>query len=179
MSGKALLAGFVAIAVFSVPALALADIYQWEDGAGVVHFTDDMKKVPDKYRDKMRVQKSVAPSTDSTAPKSDVKGDGKAVSEDELYGDYTLQWWLETFRKKKNEVGQAVTLIETKKKFVQMFESGRRFGQIYEQADIEKYNAYKAELPADEQRLKEINEEVSELKRKAAILGVPREIIEQ
>ena len=179
MSGKALLAVFVAIAVFSVPALAFADIYQWEDAAGVVHFTDDMKKVPDKYRDKVRVQKSIAPSTDTTAPQSNVKGDGKAVSDDELYGEYTLQWWLETFRKKKNEVGQAVILIETKKKFVQMFESGRRFGQIYEQADIEKYNLYKTELPADELRLKEVNEEVAELKRKAAILGVPREIIEQ
>ncbi len=179
MSCKALLAGVVAIYALSVPALALADIYQWEDAAGVIHFTDDMKKVPDKYRDKVRVQKSIAPSSDTTAPQNNVKDDGKAVSDDELYGDYTLQWWLETFRKKKNEVSQAVSLIETKKKFAQMFESGRRFGQVYEQADVEKYNAYKAELPADEQRLHDLDEEVAELKRKAAILGVPREIIEQ
>ena len=70
-------------------------------------------------------------------------------------------------------------MIETKKNFVQMFESGRRFGQTYEEADVDKYNAYKAELPADEQGLRDLNDEVAELKRKAVILGVPREIIEQ
>lgn len=179
MTGKALMAGLFAISVFSAPAIALADIYQWEDASGVMHFTDDVKKVPARYRDKMRVQKSAAPTSDAAAPESNAKGAEKTGSDDELYGDYTLHWWLETFRKKKIEVSQASTLIGTKREFIQALERGRRFGQIYEQADVDKYNAYKAELPADEQRLKDLDEEVAELKRKAAILGVPREIIEQ
>lgn len=179
MSRKVILTVFFALVALCAPALAYADIYRWEDERGVLHFTDDIKKVPIRYRDKAAVQKTPAPSTDTSAPEGAGKVEEKRDSADELYGDYTLQWWLETFRKKKNEVSQAVSLIETKKKFVQMFESGRRFGQTYEQADVEKYNLYKAELPADEQRLADLNDEVSELKRKAKILGVPREIIEQ
>ena len=179
MAGKLLLTGFFAIALLCAPVLVMADIYQWEDARGVVHFTDDIKKVPSRYRDKVRVQKTTVPGVETAVPETSGKAEEKTGKEDELYGEYTLQWWLETFRKKKTEVSQAASLIETKKNFVQMFESGRRFGQTYEQADVDKYNAYKAELPADEQRLRDLNDEVAELKRKAVIFGVPREIIEQ
>ena len=43
MAGKLLLTGF-AIALLCAPVLVMADIYQWEDARGVVHFTDDIKK---------------------------------------------------------------------------------------------------------------------------------------
>src|SRR6266498_1388042 len=41
-----------AVLVLSIPCAmpALADIYRWEDEGGVIHFTDDISAIPEKYR---------------------------------------------------------------------------------------------------------------------------------
>ncbi len=35
---------------FFLSTAALGEIYKWVDDRGVTHFTDDLRKIPDKYR---------------------------------------------------------------------------------------------------------------------------------
>jgi hypothetical protein len=45
-----------------VPALALAEVvYKWVDEKGLIHLTDDLYKIPDKFRD--QVQKIIVPDS--------------------------------------------------------------------------------------------------------------------
>lgn len=42
----------MALLLFTSP--APAQVYQWEDEEGTLHMTDDLKKIPEKYREGMR-----------------------------------------------------------------------------------------------------------------------------
>jgi hypothetical protein len=43
---------FAVVFLFCTVSSASAVIYKWTDESGVTHFTDDQKKIPDKYREK-------------------------------------------------------------------------------------------------------------------------------
>lgn len=155
---------------------AFADLYEWRDKEGVIHITDDIKKVPESYRANVKVFKSTpvekapAPETSTPAP---------AVTQEkpvELYGDHTLEWWLQTFTRKKEEIQMLESNVTAKRQFIDVFEGGRRFGQTYPSNEIETYGRYKKELPDDMQRLTTLKDEMDDLRRKATIAGVPREI---
>ena len=49
----------------TIPASS-AEVYQWKDGAGIVHFTDDLSRVPPPYREKVR--ELSLPEAQTTAP---------------------------------------------------------------------------------------------------------------
>lgn len=166
--------------VFGASAFAHADLYQWKDKEGVIHITDDLEKVPEKYRDKMKVRKSPkgkaqAPAT--TAPPA-AEPAQPPQQKAELYGDYPLEWWMQNFSRIKRDVKSLEDSVADKKQFMSLFESGRRLGQTYSSSDVETYNRYKSELPEDEQRLLQLKDELDELRRKATIAGVPKEIRE-
>ena len=43
---------FTILFVFFVSEFSFAEVYRWVDDKGVVHFTDDIIQVPEKYRPK-------------------------------------------------------------------------------------------------------------------------------
>src|SRR5512139_3082604 len=45
---------WIALLLLAPTAPALADIYRWEDEAGVLHFTDDPSSIPEKYRGRVQ-----------------------------------------------------------------------------------------------------------------------------
>jgi len=51
-----------------------AEIYRWTDEKGTVHFTDDVSKIPEQYRDQIRTLE---------VPQEDVKGTEKIGPSDE------------------------------------------------------------------------------------------------
>lgn len=160
-----------ALLYFIAPAFAA--LYEWTDKRGVVHITDQLKNVPPEYRDRMKVHEATAQNAEEAKPPAEPE------KTEELYGEYPLQWWLETFRKKKQDTQQLDSTILAKRQFIEIFERGRRLGQTYGTTETEKYLLYKQELPDDERKLSELQDEIEELKRKATIAGVPREIREQ
>ncbi|HEY4706324.1 MAG TPA: DUF4124 domain-containing protein [Thermodesulfobacteriota bacterium] len=168
----------VIIALFLAVAPAFADLYQWTDQQGVVHITDSLEKVPQAYRGKVRVikegVKEPGPSLETTTPPA-----LSTEPEAQLYGDQTLEWWRQSFNRKKSDIDQLQTSINTKTDFMSLFESGRRVGQIYTPDQVARYNLYRSEMPEDLRRLSELREEYEELQRKATIAGVPKEIREQ
>lgn len=172
-------AAVVALLVIFNVSLSYADLFQWVDKDGVMHIVDSLKNVPDEYRGKVKVYKSTPPA--------EQKGNGRSTPEEtaapvrgeqkeELYGDYTLDWWKETFNKKRQDLGQLQDASAAKKQYIGLVDSGTQFGQIYGREEIARYDKYVKELPEDEKKIKAMKDEISELVRKATIYGVPRHI---
>jgi len=156
---------------------AFADLYQWKDREGVVHLTNDINNVPAEYQDKVKVFKTTprpqAPAQ-APAPTPEMVPAPQTSGEADLYGDHTLEWWKEAFNRKNQEIAELQSSIAGKQQFIDLFESGRRFGQMYGPTEVANYNKYKQELPEDEKKLSSLNDELGELRRKATIAGVPR-----
>lgn len=168
-----------ALLIFLFAGSAFADLYQWKDESGVIHITDSMEKVPSKYRAEVRVFKEGPKEAPYTSPDLDMTTPPSLEQETEdLYGDQTLEWWRQNFQKKREELSSLQSSINAKTQFMEVFESGRRFGQVFDTESVAKYNILKEELPQDLKRLASIREEYSEFQDKATRAGVPREIRE-
>lgn len=168
---------FTALFVSFLAGPAFADLYQWKDERGIIHITDSMEKVPSEYRGEVRVFKE-GPKEDS-APDLDVETPPSLEQEaEELYGDQTLEWWRQNFQRKRSEINDLQASINAKTQFMEVFESGRRFGQVFDSESIAKYNILKEELPEDLKRLASLREEYSNFQSKATRAGVPRDIRE-
>lgn len=164
--------------------LASADLYQWKDESGIIHITDSMEKVPSKYRDEVRVFKE-SPK-DSTAPEDAPAQDDAVIESDEqlpldvpgeeLYGGETLDWWSETLKEKRAEIDALQASVDSKTDFMRVFEGGRRFGQLYEAEDVDKYKSYQKEVPQELTKLKTLKENYAGLKERARRAGVPEDI---
>ncbi len=176
---------FILVLLFFTLSAARADIYYWTDEKGVLHITDDLQKVPEEYRGSVTVieQKPVpakkAPARERPAPSISVPERRPPGVKEELYGGYPLSWWKVSFRKKTQEIEQAELEYLRKRQFVNVFESGRRFGQTYGEKDIDTYERYKDELPELEEKVKRLKDELEELRRKARLAGVPRQVRQQ
>lgn len=165
-----------------IAATSSADIYEWVDEKGNIHVVDDILSVPLEYREKVKAYKQKTHMPESK-PSVEKKVEQPAVPADkeELFGDYPLEWWKREFEKRKKEISDAENIISDQKKYIGIFERGRQWGQtpaVYTNEEVDTYNEYKKQLPANEQRLEELKKELEEFKRKATIYGVPRAIRE-
>lgn len=178
---KRMVIGMVAAFLFLSASMAFAEIYEWKDRDGVVHLTDRLQNVPEEYRSGMKVH-SASPTerveTQESAPTQPSEGAGAEQVPLDLYGDQPLEWWVNAFSSKKAEINALESSIKSKKQLIGVFESGRRFGQVFEQKDIDTYERYMRELPGDEEKLSGLQEDLSDLRRKATKAGVPREVRE-
>ncbi|MBI5902772.1 MAG: DUF4124 domain-containing protein [Deltaproteobacteria bacterium] len=178
---KRMTIGMVAAVLLLSASMAFAEIYEWKDRDGVVHLTDRIQNVPEEYRDRMKVHSSAQKErveTQEPAPAQPSDGPGAEQVPSDLYGDQPLEWWANAFSSKKAEIAAIETSIKSKGQFISVFESGRRFGQVFEQKDVDTYERYKRELPGDEEKLSGLKEDLSDLRRKATRAGVPREVRE-
>ena len=168
-----------ALVVLFTASLSYADLFQWVDKDGVMHIVDSDENVPEEYRGSVKVYKSTPRPEVKQSEQSGQEETTAPVKEEEkveLYGDYTLLWWKETFNKKRQELGQAQDAVAAKRQYIGLVDSGARFGQIYGGEDIARYDKYVKELPEDEKRAQAMKDEIAELVRKATIYGVPKHI---
>lgn len=178
---KKMTIGMVAAALLMSAPMAFAELYEWKDRAGVVHLTDSIQNVPEEYRDGVKVHRETPKEkaeTQEPAPTQPSEEPGAEPAPLDLYGDQPLEWWANAFTGKKAEINALESSMNSKKQFIGVFESGRRFGQVFEKSDVETYERYKQELAADEEKLSGLKEDLSELRRKATRAGVPREVRE-
>jgi len=144
------------------------------DERGVVHVTDDILLVPTEYRDKVKVYKEIPTPPQVPTPPSPPAPPGG----EELYGGQTLEWWKEEFTSMKANISQLERTVTEQKRYVEVFEGGRRFGQTYNPEEVKTYEEYKRQLPSSMERLEALKKDLEELRRKATIYGVPREVRE-
>ena len=167
---------------FLLPSGAFADLYQWQDEKGDIHVVDDILLVPPKYKDKVKALKAKPseqePSSSQPLIQPPKPSEPPAKQQEELYGDYPLEWWKREFDARKKEIGELEKTTEEEKNFIVDYERGRRLYRLYSKEDIEKYETYKKNLPDNESQLNKLKSDMEELRRKAQIYGVPREVRE-
>ncbi|GMR04153.1 MAG: hypothetical protein BMS9Abin23_0042 [Thermodesulfobacteriota bacterium] len=167
---------FVLFVFFLSAGYAAADLYKWVNEDGVVNMTDDLGKIPEKFRAGAKVYK-VEPVEIKEKTSVPIAGaEIRRQRSGDLYGDHTLEWWEDQFSRIYEERDSLSADIEKKKTFIRIFEAGRRFGQTFGETDVANYRRYKKELSSDEKRLAEIEGELKDLRRKATYYGVPRTV---
>lgn len=149
-----------------------ADIYQWEDSQGTLHFTDDISTIPPPYRKKatqlIREAPSViSPMQTSSPPGGEPPGPsmGGLSKEEETARDAA--------RKKEelaSQVEQQKAMIAAKEKHIREVDDKRSLAvnplrnRLVDQADLDLYDKYMAELPGDKERLKESESRLESIK---------------
>ena len=168
-----LFGGMLAVSPLLAPP-ASADIYRWEDESGVIHFTDDLSAVPAKYKAKAReIQKTppeagkpsvstvgAPPPSSRPDPSSSPRpADGGTLDRPVLPQD--------------DDATQAEKLrakIDAKERFVrgvderQSLSTNPYRNRFVSPEDLELYKKYKEELPADRERLKELESRLAPVK---------------
>jgi hypothetical protein len=161
---------FVLLAgVMFMVAVAHAEIYQWTDRGGEVHFTDNVDKVPPNYRSKVRktdpepvIQIKETPA-EAIAPSM-----GNSPS---TYGGHDEMWWRSSYRKLHEEVKNIQDNLPKKRdKLTEL----RRKKIIYSKPSgrIAYYDLLK-EIDRDEARVTELQKQQANMDTEAAKAGVP------
>lgn len=165
----------------AISAPAAADIYRWEDPPGTLNFTDDLTNVPDAFRKSAEMyQKEPPPGTPSGTP-SVAPPPAESTYEPPPPEEIQPEPLPDFVTKKKaseagegngrkgaptasvqSEIDQLKAKIEAKEKLIASVDDRRNLAKaplvnrIIDPSEMELYNRYKAELPADKARLKEL-----------------------
>ena len=123
---------FLLIGLLLVPSVVSAqEIYRWKDDKGVVHFTDDPTRIPEKYRDQTKVEKiptesppaapQAQPQTVPTGPPSE-KSTERSAGRKDVLGRGEEWWkgqakmWKEKLQNAQNNYATANAAVEAKQK---------------------------------------------------------------
>lgn len=170
---RKMIALFIAMFAFSV---AQAEVYQWVDGQGGVHFTDDLDKVPARYRKKVKTIESAAPGERPIPPAAapaPVATPAPAEKKPELYNGRDQNWWSTAFSVARDELRTAREQLAGKQESLTAL---RRKRVIYQRTrDRIAYNELKEEIGRDEEKIKQLQEKLANLESEADRAGVPPE----
>lgn len=155
------------------PAASRADIYQWEDNQGTVHFTDDEASIPTKYRKNSSRLIREAPSVispEKASPSPGMKqtplpgaGGGLSTEEEAAQKDAREQ-------ELTSMVEQQKAKIAAKEEHIRAVDAKRSLAvnplrnRVVDKADMDLYAKYKEELPGDKERLRELESSLESIK---------------
>lgn len=167
-----------------LPVASEAELYKWRDAEGTLHFTDDLHKVPrDKRRKVEKVPTVSRPVAESRGGAS--SGYSNNYSDNryertrgvEPYGGESFEWWTAEFERLNTKVEWLERNNKNMEEYINVFEGGRRFGQVFGTDEIARYKENKRDLPGDKALLIEVKKELQKLRAEAAGYGIPAEII--
>ncbi len=174
------------VAVFAfvllLPGLSFAEIYKWRDADGMLHVTDDLHKVPRKFRSGVET----IPATPVTGTNTDTGIRNRESSYVPAYernreidtpGGESLGWWESEFKRLRKKIKRLERNNKNMEQYIAVFEGGRRFGQVFGKEEVARYEEFKRDLPGDKKLLADVRTELVELTRKAEGSGVPPDII--
>lgn len=152
--------------LLSSPPISRGDIYRWEDNDGTVHFTDDVSTIPPQFRKKssplIREAPSVIPSSDpspSMQPGPSSPGitgagasEGEPSTRDAERDREDLKSQVEALKAKIIAKEQHISAVDAKRSLA----NNPLRNRFVDQPDLDLYEKYQAELPADRERLKEL-----------------------
>ena len=154
------------------PAASRADIYQWKDNQGTMHFTDDETTIPAKYRKNSSRLIREAPSVispEKASPSPGMKqaplpGSARDVAEEGAAQEAAREEELVSL------VEQQKAKIAAKEEHIRAVDAKRSLAinplrnRIVDQADLDLYDKYKNELPEDKERLRELETSLESIK---------------
>ncbi|NWG02412.1 MAG: DUF4124 domain-containing protein [Syntrophaceae bacterium] len=93
----------------SFTGISLGEVYKWVDEKGVIHFTDDILLVPDKYRpkaEKMGLPERIERNQEEAEPKSTKKEEGykDRLGRGEDYWKGRIEEWRKKLRDSQERV---------------------------------------------------------------------------
>jgi Domain of unknown function (DUF4124) len=167
---------FVLIGIMVMAAGAHGATYEWSDSQGVVHFTDDPDRIPDKYRLKAR-ELNVQPVTgekESTSPPppaaATIPAPAKAVPS---YGGHDEEWWRSSFQALRDEIKTIQDNLPGKRDKLAVL--GRKRTLYHKATDRTAFNELNAGIEKDEARITDLQKRLAELETAAATAAVPLE----
>lgn len=161
------------LVLFLFPAASRADIYQWEDNQGTMHFTDDVSTIPAQYRKEATPLVHEGPSVISpeTSPASPAGGQAALPpSGSDLSAEEAATREEAQKAEIASQVEQQKARISTKEEFIRAVDQKRSLAinplrnRYVDQADMDLYNKYKEELPSDKERLRELESSLQSFK---------------
>jgi hypothetical protein len=153
-----------------LPGPVIADIYRWVDGAGTVHFTDDITNIPAAHRGKATTIFKEAPGD---APPA---SPGRGVTEPaapafQPPSSNDAEW---NAAKERNalvsEAEQLKAKISAKETLIKSVDDRQNLAlnplraRLVDPREFELYRKYQTELPDDRERLKELESRIRLLK---------------
>jgi hypothetical protein len=146
-----------------LPDFSAADIYRWEDDAGTIHFSDDLTNIPPAYRGKAQTVIREAPGSGAEPRERERRRQPESVSPPAIPGEGILPAREESEKERlASEIEQLRAKITAKENHIRTIDDRRSLAvnpfrnRIVEAADMELYNKYKTELPADREQLQEL-----------------------
>ncbi|MBJ6727479.1 DUF4124 domain-containing protein [Geomesophilobacter sediminis] len=158
------------IPLLLLPATVYATTYEWVDSKGTVNFTEDLGKVPKKYRKKVRVigdetgAPQITETTESTGKGAPVtKASERQPERKTLYGGKDEKTWRADFAQARGELKVAEQDVR---------EIGTRMKDISKMSRTE-YLTLQNSLRQDEARMQGKRKRLDELTAEADAAGVP------
>ena len=165
------------------PLSALAETYQWTDERGTVHFTEDLGKVPKKYRKNAKLlgseedasgsapkvpgsEESAAPGRQAVEPARPATPQGDPAKDKKLYGGKDESAWRSEFQQVKNELqynGSEIAALR---------------GRLDDTSKMSRseYLSIQATIKHAENRMQQARKKLDLLREKADRYGVPEEL---
>jgi hypothetical protein len=167
-------AAVACIFLFLSPASSRADIYQWKDNQGTVHFTDDETTIPAKYRKNSSRLIREAPSVISPEKASPSPGMKQAPVPGSARGVLSAEEEEAQEAAREEELASLVeqqkAKIAAKEEHIRAVDAKRSLAvnplrnRYVEKADLDLYDKYKDELPEDKERLRELETSLESIK---------------
>jgi Domain of unknown function (DUF4124) len=179
---------------------AQAEVYEWLDGQGVVHLTDQLDKVPARYREKVKRRESASSEKVEVSPTPAPHPMTESAPREEkveLYGGHDRNWWQANFKALRVERKDIQDKLPEKKEtlaklhhqwVVSMGRTPKNGESTSDPANYltqsalstpgkhrEAYYDKKAEIEKDEARITEIGQQLDSLEADADRGGVPFE----
>lgn len=176
---------FIIIIMLLMPCKSLADIYKWVDEEGVIHFTDDISKIPLEYRKK--AERKIIPEGKREAgahyQPSEIEPLEKKIEINQKSRAMSEEDWKSAFERLSQQIRAGREEIERKKAFMREVERRRNMAfyipnRIVSDEDAELYEKYKKEVPEQEKRIEDLERQLTELREKAKKAGIPESIFE-
>ena len=156
------------------PAVSRADIYQWKDNQGTIHFTDDETTIPAKYRKNSNRLIREAPSVISPEKASPSPGMKQAPLPGSARGGLSAEEEVAQEDAREEELASLVeqqkAKITAKEEHIRAVDAKRSLAvnplrnRYVAQADLDLYDKYKEELPQDMERLRELETSLESIK---------------
>lgn len=173
-------AGFYLLAVFFLIVItengSVAALYQWQDGKGGVHFTDNPESIPAAYRKKATVRDlndhEIPPVSDTAKPVDRQQGEPlPALQKDTSPPEKGMEYWQMRYGSLRSELKRLKDGLGTKKEEM----SSYRHKWLVSQKRVEhqNMNQVEGEIAKDETRIKELEKQLEALDVEAARNAVP------
>jgi hypothetical protein len=171
----AVLGGVAAtLLLLSSPLPSRADIYRWEDDQGTIHFTDDITSIPSPYRKSatrtIREAPFVPPAPQVALPPGKPPAPPPGIPpglSDKEQAEAVKAQEKEELASRIEQLGAKIT---AKEQHINAVDAKRSLAvnplrnRYVDQADLDLYDKYKSELPADRQQMQELKSRLESIR---------------